>query len=68
MRFFARIEVVADDAHDADDQPAIERVADNDLDIALFVRDTLNRALDEHGTAWEADIHFEPLRPRGDSE
>lgn len=65
MRFFARIEAVLDNTSE-DDQPPIERVADTDLDVALFVRDTINRLRDEHGHEWEADIHIEPLTPRED--
>lgn len=66
MRIFARIEAVADNVTDPDEQPAIERVADTDLDVALIIREVVARMTDEHGHAWEADIHIEPLVPRED--
>jgi hypothetical protein len=63
MRFFARIEVEPDDLPEDEDYPEVQRVADNDLDIALVVRSAISRAVDEHGHAWEATITIEPLTP-----
>lgn len=58
MRLFARIEVTLDE--DADEVD-FERLVAEDVDLALFVRDTVQRLEQEHGAGWEADLHIEPI-------
>lgn len=67
MRLFARVEVVLDDARDSDEQPNIERLVSDGVDLALWLRGIVDTLDQEHGSAWEADLHLEPLTDREDS-
>ena len=60
MRIFCRIEVSQDDG-DADPRP-FERIVSDDVDVALFIRDTIQVCEREYGAAWECDLHIEPIR------
>lgn len=66
MRVFCRVELALDDV--SADQDAYERIVSDDVDVALFIRDCIQSFEQNHGTAWEADIHLEPLTPREDPE
>lgn len=60
MKLYARLEVYLDDESEGE-APAIERIVNNDLDLAIWLRDRVTQLHDEHGTAWEAEVHLEPL-------
>jgi hypothetical protein len=60
MRVFAKLEVVPD--HAPDDEPSVvERIVNSEVDVALWLRQRLSEVEQEHGSAWEADLHLEPL-------
>ena len=65
MRLFARIEFLADDAPD-DEPMEVERIVDDSVDVALWLRAQVQKYADEHGTAWEADLHIEPITRQSD--
>lgn len=60
MRLFARLEVSLDGVEDAD-QPTVERLISDDVDLALWLRQQVEGLDHEHGAAWEAELHLEPL-------
>lgn len=60
MKLFARLEVSLD-GHEDDEQPTVERIISDDVDLALWLRQQVETLDREHGAAWEAELHLEPL-------
>jgi hypothetical protein len=60
MRLFARIEWVGDDTPD-EEPGVVERLVASDVDVALWLREHVSKAAEQHDGRFELDLHIEPV-------